>query len=188
MKRHYYIFPFLLIIILLGCNINPIAPSLNELNNETDYFPLDKYSEYNYISSKGDTLVLTIMYSFDFNGAKVYEVNEITKSNTVSYDLVSRESGVYFYTLGYENPFLRYPLVQDFTWEFPSSLYYYIFSVLSLSEMVDDYEDVLEIQWDFYNNTLNNNFVKTYYYYFGDGIGPVQIIQNGITYIIKDLK
>ncbi len=188
MKKFYYALPIIIISIFLGCNINPIGPSLKNLSSEQNYFPLGKYSEYDYESSGNDTMVLTVNYSSNYNNSKVYKVKEMTKANTTSYYLISDKKGVFFYFLDTNNPFLKYPLITDFTWEYAFSFYYYIFSVLSLNETIGQYNNVAEIQWDFYNNTLNKKYVKTCYYYFKDGIGPVQIVQDNITYTIKDIK
>ena len=68
----------LLLIVVGGCGINPLTPSLNELKKSLNYFPLNQYSSWNYETDNGDTLILTVTDTFYSEGNKIYTSKEFS--------------------------------------------------------------------------------------------------------------
>ena len=176
-----------LLIIVGGCGINPLTPSLNELEKGQNYFPLNQYSSWNYETDSGDTLILTITDTFYSDGNKIYTLLETSLSNTLTYRFAIFDDGVYFYKLGQYNPFIKYPLIKTFSWDFLNiDGMHNIFTIVKDSENINNYDNVKVLQWDFYKTYPVEKYDHSYFYYLKDGVGPVVIEKNAKLYFLRN--
>ena len=179
----------LLLIVVGGCGINPLTPSLNELKKSLNYFPLNQYSSWNYETDNGDTLILTVTDTFYSEGNKIYTLLETSLSNALTYQFAIFDDGIYFYKLSQYNPFIKYPLIETFSWDFLNiDRMHNVFTIIKDSENINNYDNVKVLQWDFYITYPAEKYDHSYFYYLKGDVGPVAIEKDAKLYLLRNYK
>lgn len=175
-------------ILMFSCGFNPLIPSLDELDGGKDYFPFDKYGRWNYVSSAGDTMSVVITDSFESSGSTIYKVNEVTASETETYYLTKKDDGIHIYILGTIQDYIKYPLVNNFSWEYQIGFYRVLAFVLEDPEAFGDWDDPKLIELDYYDITKESTYQFSYYYYYEADVGPVRIEKENRIYDLLDYE
>ncbi len=189
--RRKYIYGCLLILALIalaGCGLNPLIPSLEELRNDKNYLPLHASSSWSFESAAGETLTWTVTAQFTTSSRNVFTVIQNTAENTTTYYMSPDSRGVDFCNLGIFNPFIRYPMIEGFTWEYSGGIDYNYFIVQEVGVEIKQWEETVYLEWEVYWTFPEISYDYSKYFHLADGIGPVSIQEGEIIYYLKDFN